>query len=129
MRSQGQRAIPCSRTRGSGGVPTLALAVLAALPLAPAGLRAEPAEERPATERRRTLTATRHLGPHLDTLRDPAAAADPARPPDWTLHIQKGTGLEYRRRLRMGERPIELGVQGPVVRKKKSLGLTLVVRF
>jgi hypothetical protein len=45
------------------------------------------------------------------------------------VYYQKGSGFEYRQRLHMGGRPIEVGVQGPVVRKKKSLGLTLVVRF
>lgn len=122
MRGPGQRLFP--RARRSRRVPALALALAATLPLAPAALRAEPDDERPATERRRTLTAARHL--------EPGAGSDPTRPLAWmteNLHIQKGTGLEYRRRLRMGERPIELGVQGPVVRKKKSLGLTLVVRF
>lgn len=124
MPSQGRHAIPLPRARTARRVPTLALALVAALPLAPGALRAEPGEERPTVERRRTLTAARHL--------EPGGAADSARPLAWmteNLHIHKGTGLEYRRRLRMGERPIELGVQGPVVRKKKSLGLTLVVRF
>jgi hypothetical protein len=45
------------------------------------------------------------------------------------VHFKKGYGFEYRRELRMGETPLELGFKGPVVRKKKRLGLTVEVRF
>jgi hypothetical protein len=58
--------------------------------------------------------------------------AESDRPPAWLgedVHYKKGSGLEYRREMKFGETPIELGFQGPVVRKKKSLGLTVEVRF
>jgi hypothetical protein len=45
------------------------------------------------------------------------------------VEFRKGYGFEYRRALRMGETPLDIGVLGPVVRKKKSLGLTVEVRF
>jgi hypothetical protein len=54
------------------------------------------------------------------------------RPPAWlgeNTHYRKGVGLEYRRELKLGDKPIELGFQGPVVRKKKSVGLTVEMRF
>ncbi len=54
------------------------------------------------------------------------------RPPAWmgdNLAFEKGYGLRYRQDVRVGETPLELGFKGPVVRKKKSLGLTVEVRF
>ena len=59
---------------------------------------------------------------------------DPAKqhPPAWlgeNVHYRKGVGLEYRRDLKLGNTPIELGFQGPVVRKKKRVGLTFELRF
>ena len=54
------------------------------------------------------------------------------RPPAWmgeNVAFEKGYGLEYKHDLRLGETPLELGFKGPVVRKKKSLGLTVEVRF
>lgn len=59
------------------------------------------------------------------------ALSDP-RPPAWmggNVYYRKGTGLEYRHELKLGDSPIELGLQGPIVRKKKSVGLTVEVRF
>jgi hypothetical protein len=66
---------------------------------------------------------TRSLAPEPDTS---------PRPPAWmgeNVEFRKGYGFEYRRALRMGETPLDIGVLGPVVRKKKSLGLTVEVRF
>jgi hypothetical protein len=55
------------------------------------------------------------------------------RPPAWlgeNVYYKKGSGLEYRlHEMKLGETPIEVGVQGPIVRKKKSVGLTVEVRF
>jgi hypothetical protein len=54
------------------------------------------------------------------------------RPPEWmgeNFHYKKGCGLEYRRELKAGDRPLELGIAGPVLRKKKSVGLAFEVRF
>jgi hypothetical protein len=54
------------------------------------------------------------------------------RPPEWmgeNVSFEKGYGLGYKRKLRLGETPLQLGFKGPVVRKKKSLGLTVEVRF
>lgn len=36
------------------------------------------------------------------------------------LYYKKGSGLEYRRAAKFGENPIEVGVQGPMLRKKKD---------
>jgi hypothetical protein len=54
------------------------------------------------------------------------------RPPTWlgeNVHYRKGVGLEYRRELKLADTPVQLGFQGPVVRKKKSVGLTVEMRF
>ncbi|TMA34491.1 MAG: hypothetical protein E6J87_06715 [Deltaproteobacteria bacterium] len=45
------------------------------------------------------------------------------------VRYKKGEGPEYGRELKVGAKPIEVGLQGPIVRKKKSVGLTLEVRF
>ena len=91
-----------------------------------------------------------------------AGAADPldaeARPqPIWTrwlganaerppvgenIYYKKGAGLEYRQEAKVGESPVVLGVQGPLVKSKKDpspfadpqkrlsgLGVTFEVRF
>ena len=61
-----------------------------------------------------------------------APALSQPRPPAWmgeNVYYRKGTGLEYRRELKFGDTPVELGLQGPIVRKKKSVGLTFEVRF
>jgi hypothetical protein len=63
---------------------------------------------------------------------NPYGLARPAQPPAWLgphVHYRKGVGLEYRRNLKLGDTPIELGLQGPVVRKKKRVGLTFELRF
>ena len=94
-----------------------------------------------------------------------AAAADPldgdAKPrPVWTrwldpkaekppigenVYYKKGTGLEYRQDMKVGQNPIEVGIQGPLLKKKKDpsmfagpsgaprrmsgVGLTVELRF
>ena len=62
----------------------------------------------------------------------PAPESDD-RPPAWlgdNVFYKKGSGLEYRfQDMKVGETPIEVGVQGPIVHKKKSVGLTVEVRF
>lgn len=60
------------------------------------------------------------------------------------LYYKKGSGLEYRRAAKFGESPIEVGIQGPMLRKKKDpsgfaepnrpkrasgVGLSIEVRF
>ena len=70
--------------------------------------------------------------PVVSRLSAPATRGEKPRPPAWmgeNVHFKKGYGFEYRRELRMGETPLELGFKGPVVRKKKRLGLTVEVRF
>jgi len=81
----------------------------------PVGGAAEPADEQ-------TGPATYRLAPAL------------ARPelPAWMgegFTFRRGAGLEYRRELKLGEHPIQLGLHGPIVRKKKSVGLTFELRF
>lgn len=71
-----------------------------------------------------TKTALRQLAPLT-------GKAKP-RPPAWmgeNVSYEKGYGFGYKRDVRLGETPLELGFKGPVVRKKKSLGLTVEVRF
>ena len=62
-----------------------------------------------------------------------AAEAPPApRPPRWlgeNVSYRKGVGLEYGGKLKLGDHPLEYGFQGPIVRKKKRVGLTFEVRF
>jgi hypothetical protein len=55
-----------------------------------------------------------------------------SRPPSWlgeNLFYKKHVGFEYRRELKLGGHPFELGLQGPLVRKKKRAGLMMEVRF
>ena len=61
-----------------------------------------------------------------------AYPSDEKRPPRWlgkNVHFKKGVGLEYRSEWKLGDHPLEVGLQGPVVRKKKRLGVTFEVRF
>ena len=54
------------------------------------------------------------------------------RPPAWmgeNVQYKKGVGLEYRRALKLGEKPVELGIGGPILRKKKGAGLSVELRF
>ena|SRR5262245_32985414 len=70
------------------------------------------------------------------------------QPPDWmgeNVYYKKGAGLEYRQEAKFRGSPIEIGVQGPLVRTKKDtsavaepgarpkrmsgVGLTFEVRF
>ena len=44
------------------------------------------------------------------------------------LELRKGAGLAMSRPIRVGRKDLQLGVAGPVLRKK-NLGLTLEVRF
>ena len=44
------------------------------------------------------------------------------------LELRKGAGLAMSRPIRVGRKDLQLGVAGPVLRKKK-LGLTVEVRF
>ena len=55
-----------------------------------------------------------------------------SRPPRWlgeNWFYTKHVGLEYRRELKLGGHPFELGLQGPLVRKKKRAGLMMEIRF
>ena len=62
----------------------------------------------------------------------PGAEDGASRPPRWlgeNWFYRKHVGLEYRRELKLGGHPIELGFQGPLVRKKKRAGVTVEIRF
>ncbi len=100
-----------SRASGSW-LATLGVGLAVGLPMSSS---ADPIEPRP-------LPATyRWLNPNSEE-----------RPPEWlgeNVYYRKGVGLEYRREMKVGQTPIELGLQGPIVRKKKSVGLTVEVRF
>jgi hypothetical protein len=55
-----------------------------------------------------------------------------SQPPAWlggNLFYRKHVGFEYRRELKLGSYPVELGIQGPLVRKKKRPGLVMEIRF
>ena len=72
------------------------------------------------------------LAPGESPRSNPYGAPAAQRPPSWlgeNVHYRKGVGLEYRRDLKLGNTPLELGFQGPVVRKKKRVGLTVELRF
>jgi hypothetical protein len=45
------------------------------------------------------------------------------------VHYKKGIGFEYSREMKLGDKPVELGLGGPVLRKKKGAGLTVELRF
>ena len=54
------------------------------------------------------------------------------RPPAWmgeNVSYKKGVGFEYSRDLKLGAKPVELGIGGPILRKKKGPGLTVELRF
>jgi hypothetical protein len=55
-----------------------------------------------------------------------------SRPPHWlgeNWFYKKHVGLEYRRELKLGGHRFDLGLQGPLVRKKKRAGLVIEIRF
>jgi hypothetical protein len=55
-----------------------------------------------------------------------------SRPARWlggNVFYRKHVGFEYRRELKLGSYPVELGLQGPLVRKKKRAGLMMEIRF
>ena len=100
-----------SRASGSW-LATLGVGIAVGLPMSGA---AEPPEEisMPASQRWMELDAD-------------------DRPPAWmgeNVQYKKGVGLEYSRDLKLGETPVELGVGGPILRKKKGAGLTVELRF
>ena len=99
-----------SRTSGSW-LATLGVGLAVGLPISAA---ADPIEPRPRAVQNWT---------NLD--------AD-ERPPAWmgeNVLYKKGVGLEYRRALKLGEKPVELGIGGPILRKKKGAGLSVELRF
>jgi hypothetical protein len=103
-----------SRASGSW-LATLGVGIVVGLPMTGAADPiADPLEKRPpASYRRMSLDAQ-------------------DRPPAWmgeNVQYKKGVGLEYSREVKVGEKPVEVGVGGPILRKKKSAGLTFEVRF
>ena len=71
--------------------------------------------------------------PVVGSIDDLSAEPEDARlrPPSWlgpNLFYAKG-GLEYRRVLKLGDHPIELGFQGPAMQRKKRAGVTVEIRF
>jgi hypothetical protein len=100
-----------SRASGSW-LATIGVGLAVGMPMSSA---ADPVENRPMP------SSIRWLDPNTD------------RPPAWlgeNVYYKKGAGLEYRlHETKVGETPIQVGVQGPIVRKKKSVGLTFEVRF
>jgi hypothetical protein len=101
-----------SRASGSW-LATLGVGLAVGLPI---GAAADPIEPRPRA-------AAVHDWTSLD--------ADD-RPPAWmgeNVLYKKGVGLEYRRALKVGEKPVELGIGGPILRKKKGAGLSVELRF
>jgi hypothetical protein len=103
---------PCGR------VTRLALAALASLSF---GLGGAGADE-PSAEMRPVAGLAERLPPENG----------PSRPPRWlgeNWFYRKHVGLEYRRELKLGDHAVELGLQGPVVLKKKGAGVTVEIRF
>jgi hypothetical protein len=100
-----------SRASGSW-LATLGVGIAVGLPISAA---AEPLEEILAPASQRWMK--------LDT---------DDRPPAWmgeNVAYKKGVGVEYSRELKLGEKPVELGLGGPILRKKKGAGLTVELRF
>ena len=96
----------------SSWLATLGMGIAVGLPI---GGAAEPVEEIPTPESQRWMKLE---------------AQD--RPPAWmgeNVSYKRGVGLEYSRDLKLGEKPVELGVGGPILRKKKGAGLTVELRF
>ena len=101
-----------SRT-SSSWLATLGVGLAVGLPISAA---ADPGESAPMPASQRWMT--------LD--------AEDDRPPAWmgeNVSYKKGVGLEYRRDLKLGAKPLQVGVGGPILRKKKGAGLTVELRF
>jgi len=45
------------------------------------------------------------------------------------VRLHKKSGLAYTRHLKLADRNLVFGVQGPVLRKQEALGLTFKIRF
>jgi hypothetical protein len=69
----------------------------------------------------------------MDGLAEPLAPENGhSGPPGWlgeNWFYRKHVGLEYRRELKLGDHAVELGLQGPLMQKKKSAGVTVEIRF
>jgi hypothetical protein len=56
-----------------------------------------------------------------------------SRPPRWlgeNWFYRKQVGLEYRWELKLGDRAVEFGLQGPLMqRRKRAAGATVEIRF
>lgn len=73
------------------------------------------------------------------TLADDLALEAPDPPSDeaeekwrWfspNVHLHKKSGFAYTRQLKLADRNLVFGVQGPVLRKQEALGLTFKIRF
>jgi hypothetical protein len=83
------------------------------------------------------------LLPHAASASDPEVREKPRRAteiiapvedrlaePSWTshIHIKKKHGLEFKRTLNVGDRPVILSVHGPLIRHKR-LGLGFEFKF
>jgi hypothetical protein len=100
-----------SRASGSW-LATIGVGLAVGLPMSAA---ADPLEPRP--------TSASHRWMKLDAQESP---------PAWmgeNVSYKKGVGLEYSRAMKLGAKPVELGVGGPILRKKKGAGLTVELRF
>jgi hypothetical protein len=95
-----------SLTRASGScLATLSIGLAVGLPISAA------AETRDADDEPTRPTWARWLDPNAE------------KPPEWMgehMYFKKGTGLEYRRETKLGSSPVEVGLQGPLLRKKKD---------
>jgi hypothetical protein len=93
-----------SLTRASGSwLATLSIGLAVGLPVSAAADSVDDEPARPAW--------TRWFGPNAE------------KPPEWMgehMYYRKGSGLEYRRETKLGASPIEVGIQGPLLRKKKD---------
>ena len=94
---------------------------------APSADADEPTPTEPEARRGHVLVGGKLPGSRDETqLEIDAAASRPA----WmnAVHIDRKSGFEVRRSLRVGEHDVILGVKGPIL-KKKRLGLSIEFRF
>lgn len=109
-------------------MPWLRVALVVPIWIAALGVaHAEGLEPPSSGDERRALILK---GSQVQPTREDVPDVESPQRPSWLehVHIRKGAGLEVRRSMAIGHKPVVVGLKGPVM-KRKRLGLALEVRF